>query len=715
MVAKSVSEVSFSLALLLSIQLATAMAPIAKPNCSDHCGDIEIPYPFGMGKKDCYLNEWFEIECNRSVNPPRAFLSRINMELLDINLGASATVRSPIMSSNCSGWEGDEPICLTGSPFYISNTNSFFAVGCNTKALMMDDQLHRAGCDSFCHGQRDIDSRELLPQLVTTDPIGKDCNGSRCCKITVPSTTQIFNPIFKTIDENQSKDGCKMAFLAVEGAILLASVLPTGYPDVQFPMVLDWTINSTVREAVIERETAECPILHANASEFFCYCNTGYEGNPYLGCTDIDECKIPDYDPCPSLTKCVNTQGSNKCVPDLKWIIIIAAGGVIGVLGVLAILGSWRLNKLRNMQLKKKFFKRNGGLLLQQQLTSGDGSVQKTKIFSAKELEKATDCFSEDTILGEGGQGTVYKGMLTDGRIVAIKKSKVVDEKNVQEFINELIILSQINHRNVVKLLGCCLETEVPLLVYEFIPNGSLFQYLHNQNEEASLPWDMRLRIAAQVAGALAYLHSATSVPIYHRDIKSRNILLDEKNRAKVSDFGISRSITIDQTHLTTRVQGTFGYLDPEHFQTGQFTDKSDVYSFGVVLVELLSCQEPIYKSDSQEILSLSTHFIMLMEENRLFDLVDARILEHSPENEIVEVANLARRCLHVNGKKRPTMKEVAMELERIQSSRSKLNIQPNNGEIEDALSDNVSTTESCETEETLSMDVESLTVNRTW
>ena len=141
--------------------------------------------------------------------------------------------------------------------------------------------------------------------------------------------------------------------------------------------------------------------------------------------------------------------------------------------------------------------------------------------------------------------------MLIDGKIVAIKKSKVIDEGKLEEFVNEVIILSQINHRNVVKLLGCCLKTKVPLLVYEFIPNGTLSQYLYDQNEEFSATWDMRLLIATKVAEALFYLHSAASTPIYHWDIKTTNILLDDKYRAKVADFGTSRSIVVDQTHLT--------------------------------------------------------------------------------------------------------------------------------------------------------------------
>ena len=231
----------------------------------------------------------------------------------------------------------------------------------------------------------------------------------------------------------------------------------------------------------------------------------------------------------------------------------------------------------------------------------------KTKIYSSKEVEVANDGFNVNRILGEGGQGTVYEGMLTDGRIIVVKKSKVVDEENLEEFINEVVILSQINHRNVVKLLGCCLDTEVPILVYEFISNGNLYKYIHVQDDDFLLSWDMRLRIAIEVAGALSYLHSAASIPVYHPDIKSTNILLDEKYRATISDFGSSRSIAVDQTHLTTHVQGTFGYLDPEYFQSSQLTEKSNVYSFGVVLVELLSGQKPIFFASPTENRSLTS------------------------------------------------------------------------------------------------------------
>ncbi|KAK8278123.1 hypothetical protein V6Z12_D09G019700 [Gossypium hirsutum] len=328
----------------------------------------------------------------------------------------------------------------------------------------------------------------------------------------------------------------------------------------------------------------------------------------------------------------------------------------IGTLFLL--LATWSVYKVlkrkQKIMLKQKYFKRNGGLLLQQHLSSNEGNVEKIKLFTSKEMEKATNHYNENRILGQGGQGTVYKGMLIDGSIMAIKKSKMVegkkfDEKKVEQFINEVIILSQINHRNVVKLLGCCLEAEVPLLVYEFIPNGTLYDLIHNQNEEFPLTWEMSLRIAIEIANALFYLHSAASAPIYHRDIKSSNILLDDKYRAKVSDFGTSRSIALEQTHLTTR--------------------KSDVYSIGVVLIELLTGQKPISANQSEQVRSLVSYFLHSMQENSLFSILNPMVVKDGPEQEIMAVALLAKRCLNLNGKKRPTMKQVVMELELIKAS----------------------------------------------
>ncbi|KAF8015419.1 hypothetical protein BT93_H1044 [Corymbia citriodora subsp. variegata] len=380
------------------------------------------------------------------------------------------------------------------------------------------------------------------------------------------------------------------------------------------------------------------------------------------------------------------------CMPDrkkfpFKLVLVIGAGIGMGFL-CLSLFSYWLyryVRKQRDRIVKEKLFEQNGGLLLQQKF-SPYGRDGRAAIFSEEDLQRATDNYSQSRFLGEGGFGTVYKGMLPDGTIVAVKKSKIIDRGQIEHFINEVIVLSQVNHRNIVKLMGCCLETKLPLLVYEFIPNGTLSQHIHQQDKDCSLSWEDRYRIACEVARAVAYMHSAASIPIYHRDIKPSNILLDEKYTAKVSDFGTSRPVPFDKTHLTTAVQGTFGYLDPEYFQSSQFTDKSDVYSFGVVLVELLTGHKPTSFSGDEEGRHLVASFILLMKECHLTKILDPVVTNEAKAEEVLAVAMLAVRCLRLNGRKRPTMREVAMELEGLRKSQSFSQTSQNPYAFEDRL-----------------------------
>ncbi|KAL2941566.1 Wall-associated receptor kinase 1 [Bienertia sinuspersici] len=356
------------------------------------------------------------------------------------------------------------------------------------------------------------------------------------------------------------------------------------------------------------------------------------------------------------------------CYKGFTWKAIVAPsvtliGFVIGIMAACS--GNFYVcvRKRKQMKMKEKFFQQNGGVLLKQQLTLY-GGTESAKIFKAVALKTATNNYKKANILGKGGFGTVYKGVLPNQQVVAIKKSKISSESQVKQFINEVVILTQVNHRNVVKLLGCCLETEVPLLVYEFVSNGNLFKHIHDKDDASWLSWENCLRIATEVANAIAYLHSATSIPIIHRDIKSSNILLDDNFVAKMSDFGASKLVPMDQSQITTLVQGTFGYLDPEYFQTNHLNEKSDVYSFGVVLLELLTRQKPILWDRGGEVVNLATYFLLALKNNQLLDIVEPRLIEEATAEQLNTIAKLAEQCLHVKGEDRPTMKEVAKELE---------------------------------------------------
>lgn len=298
------------------------------------------------------------------------------------------------------------------------------------------------------------------------------------------------------------------------------------------------------------------------------------------------------------------------------------------------------------------------------------------RVFSKKQIEIATNNFNDNHIIGVGGHGEVYKGLLENNKAVAIKKSKEIGENQRDEFVNEIILLSQINHKNIVRLFGCCLEVQIPMLVYEFVPNGTLFDLLHEKRIGRPISLGIRLKIALESAMALDYLHSSISHSILHGDVKSANILLDDGYQAKVSDFGASNLMPVDDALIVELVQGTRGYLDPECLCTQIITKKSDVYSFGVVILELITRKKAIYLDhETGEKQHLASCFISKRSQNKLHDMLDEEIVTNDEEviEVLHEISELAVQCLSARGDDRPTMKQVVKELQNLLKSDSSL------------------------------------------
>ncbi|KAK7238689.1 hypothetical protein RIF29_43920 [Crotalaria pallida] len=293
-------------------------------------------------------------------------------------------------------------------------------------------------------------------------------------------------------------------------------------------------------------------------------------------------------------------------------------------------------------------------------------------LFSYKELKEATNNFHHTTQIGHGGFGIVYYGKLRDGREVAVKRLYENNYRRVEQFTNEIEILTRKRHANLVTLYGCTSRhSRELLLVYEYIPNGTVACHLHGDlARNGTLSWPIRMKIAIETASALAYLHASD---IIHRDVKTNNILLDNNFTVKVADFGLSRLFPNDVTHVSTAPQGTPGYVDPEYHQCYQLTSKSDVYSFGVVLIELISSKPAVDMNRHKDEINLSNLAIKKIQQSALSELIDPS-LGFDSDNEvkrmIVSVAELAFQCLQRDKELRPSMDEVLKVLMRIESGK---------------------------------------------
>nr|CAB3465823.1 unnamed protein product [Digitaria exilis] len=616
----SSSVLIFLPCLLLVPLMAFSATPegASTSGCPDSCGGIAIQYPFGIGT-GCFRNG-FEIICDRSMDRPvlAGTTKPVPVNHLSIRT-AEARVMLPIAwqcfnsSDSVYAWnDGDVQFNLE-EVYRISNTNNqLVVIGCNTLGYTQSqrsegndyDYGYYTGCMSYCNNSHSA--------------LDGACAGVGCCRLDIPPglTDNRMDFDVYTHKARLGFSPCDFAFLVDRDNYTFHTADLKMDNTTMMPVWLDWAIrdNLTCVEAKSEAESYACVSPNSecrdssNGLGYVCNCSMGYEGNPYI---------------------------ANGCTGSIGGLFIIA---VVVFISLLA----------KEKRRMKDYFRKNGGPIIEE--------VNKIKLFRKKELEQILK--SSNNRIGQGGFGEVYKGYLRDEtQPVAVKKPKI-DVKLAGQFANEVIIQSRVLHKNIVKLIGCCLEVDVPILIFEYVPNGSLDKILHDSNR-VPLNLDLRLQIAAQSAKGLAYMHSEITTPILHGDVKPANILLDEDFVPKISDFGTSRMITVDDNYASTII-GNWGYMDPEYVLTGLYTSKSDVYSFGVVLLELVTRKKAL---DPDNNIILGNSLDIYAKKKRLIELVDPEIAAIGNTGIFHSLAEIIVQCLSVDVDHRPEMADIAERL----------------------------------------------------
>ncbi|XP_057831280.2 wall-associated receptor kinase-like 20 [Cryptomeria japonica] len=585
------------------------------------CGNTTVPYPLSTAD-GCGLPD-YRVHCNAQKQLELPALNGSSYRILSINPDSMRMVIKPsdLMSNSCQTQDMKASgIQLNQSlPFNITSTNTVMYLNCDP--VLLRSPLNCTST-SPCH------------QFIDQVGEAKVCrNTSLCCTFTAGGSSTSYRV-------RVWSGGCR----GYTSVLNFNPALPVNKWN--YGVEIMW---AAPHEPSCEKQSdcdqnSSCLKDPMNSAISRCLCVKDYVWDPVQGfcAKNVSVCNNPS-----------GCGGGNNRGPLIGGLVTGAC--VAFIVAVISVV-FYRKKKLQ-MEIQAQLSKQRAEILA---VNSGG---KPAKLFTRKEMLKATNAFSNDQLLGIGGFGEVYRGTLKDGTTVAVKTAKLGSIKGTEQVLNEVRILSQVNHRNLVKLLGCCVDTEEPLMIYEYIPNGTLYDHLH---KGPFLDWKTRLNIACQTAEALAYLHSAAFPPIYHRDVKSTNILLDQNMNAKVSDFGLSRLAEPGLSHISTCAQGTLGYLDPEYYRNYQLTDKSDVYSFGVVLLELVTSQKAIDFSRDSDYVNMAVWVVEKHEEGKVMEVVDPRLTEKASPlvlDTIKSVALMAVGCLQEKRQDRPSMKEVAEEI----------------------------------------------------
>ncbi|KAK6231368.1 Protein kinase domain - like 10 [Theobroma cacao] len=621
----------FSILIFTVVLISFAGCAAAMVRCSN-CGRIPVPYPLSTGP-NCG-DQAYKIRCTAGALWFNALkgsytITSINPLTQRIILQPPSLSGGTCISSDIStqGIQLDDNL-----PFNITSSNTVLLLNCTNAMLHLQAPINCTST-SICHN-------------YIKDNAAACMNTPLCCVFKTGGSQTAY--VVRIHD-----GGC----LAYQSFVNFDTVNPPKkWPEPG--LEIEWALP---QEPVCKTPLDCKNLLHSkcladpvNVGSSRCLCNKGFQWDPINGLCQSAKCRPGK--------RCKN--------PKKQTVLICGMAAALGGISLAIMIGIlvYRQRQRVKKELQKNLIKER------EEILNAKNHGKSTRVFTGKEITRATDNFSAANLIGSGGFGEVFKGVLDDGTVTAIKRAKLGNTKGTDQVLNEVRVLCQVNHRSLVRLLGCCVELDLPLMIYEFIPNGTLFDHLHYHlsGKYAPLTWQRRLRIAHQTAEGLAYLHSAAVPPIYHRDVKSSNILLDEKLNAKVSDFGLSRLVETTEagdSHIHTSAQGTLGYLDPEYYRSFQLTDKSDVYSFGVVLLELLTSKKAIDFNREDENVNLVVYMKNIIDEERLMDVVDPVLKEGATNLEletIIALGLLAASCLDDKRQDRPSMKEVADEIEYI-------------------------------------------------
>ncbi|XP_057808032.1 wall-associated receptor kinase-like 20 [Salvia miltiorrhiza] len=611
--------------------LAIIFPPLAAAvmHCGQ-CGKTPVPYPMSISPS-CG-DQAYKIKCDPNTGTLH-FISKPGRlyPITSIDTRSQRMVIRPpsVLPGTCfsedfssEGFQIDDSL-----PFNISSSNTILLFNCTDNMLHLQVPIN---CSSNCPCHTYIDNT----------PSAGVCNKQKlCCSFRTGGSQNAY--IIRV-----HADGCMAyhSYVNFDPSLPFAKWPAPGL-ELMYVSPLEPPCNTTL--GCRELPFSKCLADSVDGGRRRCLCKKGRYWDPATG-------------------YCQKCRHGTGCKIHINHTPAIGATTGVFLLLLLTAFLVYRQRQYTKNAARKTLIKQREHIL------NSHNSGKSAKIFSGKEIKKATNDFSKENLLGTGGFGEVFKGTLDDRTEIAVKRAKPGNAAGTAQVLNEVRILCQVNHRSLVRMIGCCVELEQPLLIYEYVARGTLFEHLHRAEARQTPPlgWLRRLFIAHHAADGLAYLHSSAVPPIYHRDVKTSNILLDENLDAKVSDFGLSRLVELserDCTHINTSAQGTLGYLDPEYYVNMQLTDRSDVYSFGVVLLELLTCKRAIDFNREEENVNLVVYMKRMFDEDNLMAVLDPAIKQGATEVELETmkaIGNLAAACLDERRQNRPSMKEVADEIE---------------------------------------------------